>query len=182
VKPVLFSDEQLQTIAGNILANADKEWGGFGKAPKFPQSFSIQYLLRHYHFTNDETALQQALLSLDKMIDGGIYDQLGGGFARYSTDAEWLAPHFEKMLYDNALLVSVLSEAYQITHKPHYANTIRHTLAFIEREMLSDENGFYSALDADSEGVEGKFYTWSKTEIDELLGEDAGFFFFLRCN
>ncbi|MES2372299.1 MAG: thioredoxin domain-containing protein [Bacteroidota bacterium] len=173
---VLFSDEQLQTIAGNILVNADKEWGGFGQAPKFPQSFSIQYLLRHYHFANDEIALQQALLSLDKMIDGGIYDQLGGGFARYSTDAEWLAPHFEKMLYDNALLVSVLSEAYQITYQPQYANTIRHTLAFIEREMLSNENGFYSALDADSEGVEGKFYTWSKNEIEELLGEDAPVF------
>jgi uncharacterized protein YyaL (SSP411 family) len=173
---VLFSDEQLQTIAGNILVNADKEWGGFGMAPKFPQSFSIQYLLRHYHFANDEAALQQALLSLDKMIDGGIYDQLGGGFARYSTDAEWLAPHFEKMLYDNALLISVLSEAYQITQKPYYATTIRHTLAFIEREMLSAEYGFYSALDADSEGVEGKFYTWSKTEIDELLGEDAPIF------
>ncbi|MDB5210615.1 MAG: thymidylate kinase [Sediminibacterium sp.] len=173
---VLFSDEQLQTIATNILANADTEWGGFGKAPKFPQSFSIQFLLRHYHFTNDEASLQQALLSLDKMIDGGIYDQLGGGFARYSTDAEWLAPHFEKMLYDNALLISVMAEAYQITGKAHYANTIRHTLAFIEREMLSEENGFYSALDADSEGVEGKFYTWSKAEIDELLGKDAAVF------
>ena len=172
----LFSDEQMQTIATNILANADTEWGGFGKAPKFPQSFSIQYLLRHYHFTKDETALKQALLSLDKMIDGGIYDQLGGGFARYSTDNEWLAPHFEKMLYDNALLVSVISEAYQITGNPKYAATIRHTLAFIEREMLSPEKGFYSAIDADSEGVEGKFYTWSQQEIMDLLGEDAALF------
>ena len=173
---ILFTVEKLQTIAENILVNADKEWGGFGKAPKFPQSFSIQYLLRHYHFTKHEPSLTQALLSLDKMIDGGIYDQLGGGFARYSTDNEWLAPHFEKMLYDNALLVSVLSEAYQLTHDPRYANTIRYTLAFIEREMLSPENGFYSALDADSEGVEGKFYTWSKKEIDELLGKDAPLF------
>jgi len=173
---LLFSDEQLQTIAQHILANADTEWGGFGKAPKFPQSFSIQYLLRHYHFTKEETSLRQALISLDKMIDGGIYDQLGGGFARYSTDNEWLAPHFEKMLYDNALLVSVMAEAYQLTHKPHYAKTIRQTLAFIEREMLSNENGFYSALDADSESVEGKFYTWSKKETDDLLGEDAALF------
>ncbi len=171
-----FTEETLQTIADNLLANADKEWGGFGKAPKFPQSFSIQYLLRHYHFTKEAAALQQALLSLDKMIDGGIYDQLGGGFARYSTDNEWLAPHFEKMLYDNALLVSVMAEAYQITHDPRYAKTIRHTLAFIERELLSNENGFYSALDADSEGVEGKFYTWSKQEIDGLLGNDAAVF------
>ena len=171
-----FTDETLQTIAENILANADKEWGGFGRAPKFPQSFSIQYLLRHYHFTKDATALKQALLSLDKMIDGGIYDQLGGGFARYSTDNEWLAPHFEKMLYDNALLVCVMAEAYQVTYDPRYAKTIRNTLAFIERELLSNENGFYSALDADSEGVEGKFYTWSKQEIDDLLGNDAAVF------
>ncbi len=168
-----FSADNLQTIATNLLANADTTWGGFGRAPKFPQSFSIQFLLRHYHFTKNETALQQALLSLDKMIDGGIYDQLGGGFARYSTDNEWLAPHFEKMLYDNALLISVMAEAHQLTHKQQYATTIRHTLAFIEREMLSDENGFYSALDADSEGVEGKFYTWNKQEINTLLGEDA---------
>ncbi len=169
----LFSTDQLQTIADNILANADTEWGGFGKAPKFPQSFSIQYLLRHYHFTKDEKALTQALLSLNKMIQGGIYDQLGGGFSRYSTDNEWLAPHFEKMLYDNALLVSVLAEAYQLTKNPLYAKTIQHTISFMERELLSDENGFYSALDADSEGVEGKFYTWSKEEIDNLLGDDA---------
>ncbi len=172
----LFSDTQLQTIATNLLANADTEWGGFGKAPKFPQTFSIQFLLRHYHFTKDEASLQQAILSLDKMIDGGIYDQLGGGFARYSTDKEWLAPHFEKMLYDNALLINVLSEAYQLTADPRYAVTIRQTLTFIEREMLSDEGGFYSALDADSEGVEGKFYTWHKAEIDSLLGQNAPLF------
>lgn len=172
----IFSDAQLQTIAENLLANADTEWGGFGKAPKFPQTFSIQYLLRHYHFTKDAPALKQALLSLDKMIDGGIYDQLGGGFARYSTDNEWLAPHFEKMLYDNALLVSVLAEAHQLTGIARYAEAIRETLAFVEREMLSEEGGFYSALDADSEGVEGKFYTWSKAEIEVLLGEDAPVF------
>ncbi|NCI48809.1 thioredoxin domain-containing protein [Sediminibacterium roseum] len=173
---VPFSEENLQVIAEGILLNADTEWGGFGKAPKFPQSFSIQYLLRHYHFTKQDAALKQALLSLDKMVDGGIYDQLGGGFARYSTDNEWLAPHFEKMLYDNALLVGVLAEAYQVTKNPKYADTIRQTLAFTEREMLSEEGGFYSALDADSEGVEGKFYVWGKAEIDDLLGADAPLF------
>jgi uncharacterized protein len=171
-----FNDETLNTIAENILKNADTIWGGFGKAPKFPQTFSIQYLLRHYHFTKDEKCLQQALLSIDKMILGGIYDQAGGGFARYSTDEKWLAPHFEKMLYDNALLISVISEAYQITKNNLYKETIQQTLAFIEREMMSNEFAFYSALDADSEGVEGKFYTWSKTEIENVLKENAALF------
>lgn len=171
-----FTKDDLDLIAKNLLQSADKEWGGFGRAPKFPQTFSIQYLLRHYHFTKDEAALQQALLSLDKMIQGGIYDHLGGGFARYSTDAEWLAPHFEKMLYDNALLVGVLAEAYQLTGKQKYAAIIKETLGFVDRELTSPEGGFYSALDADSEGVEGKYYVWSKAEIDIILGEDAHIF------
>ena len=172
----LFTKENLDLIAQNILKQADTIDGGFGNAPKFPQTFSIQYLLRHYHFTKDETALNQALLSLDKMICGGIYDQLGGGFARYSTDAEWLAPHFEKMLYDNALLINVLSEAYQITNDELYAQTIKDTLGFVERELLSEEFGFYSALDADSEGEEGKFYVWTKEEIEIILGEESSLF------
>lgn len=166
----------LNKIAENILKNADEVWGGFGNAPKFPQTFSIQYLLRHYHFTKDEKALKQATLSLDKMILGGINDHLGGGFARYSVDEKWFAPHFEKMLYDNALIVGVLCEGYQITKKNLYKETIANTLSFIEREMMNSEFGFYSALDADSEGVEGKFYTWKKLEIENLLGENAALF------
>ena len=175
-KEDFFSETSLNTITENILKNADTEWGGFGGAPKFPQTFAIQYLLRQYHYTKNEDALTQALLSLDKMIAGGIYDQLGGGFARYSTDSKWLAPHFEKMLYDNALLTGVMAEALQLTGNPQYAKTIQHTLAFIEREMTDADNGFYSALDADSEGEEGKFYTWQKKEIDDLLGADAAVF------
>jgi uncharacterized protein YyaL (SSP411 family) len=163
----------LQTIADNLLQAADKQWGGFGKAPKFPQTFSIQYLLRHYYSHKFEPGLTQALLSLDKMIDGGIYDQLGGGFARYSTDAQWLAPHFEKMLYDNALLISVMAEAHQLTKQKRYAIAITETVDFLEREMMLPGGGFYAALDADSEGVEGKYYVWSKKEIDEILSEDA---------
>jgi len=172
----VITAEELETITQTLLQTADTEWGGFGRAPKFPQTFSIQFLLRQYHFTKNEAPLNQALLSINKMIDGGIHDQLGGGFSRYSTDNEWLAPHFEKMLYDNALLISVIAEAYQITKDQRYANTIKDCIAFIERELTSEEGGIYSALDADSEGVEGKFYTWSFEEIHELLKEDASIF------
>ena len=174
--PSFFTSENVNTIAENILKQADTTWGGFGNAPKFPQTFSIQFLLRHYHFTKDKNALKQAVLSLDKMICGGIYDQLGGGFSRYSTDAKWIAPHFEKMLYDNALLIGVLSEAYQLTKKELYAEAIVQSIEFVEEELLSSESGFYSALDADSEGIEGKFYTWDKKEIEAILGSDAPIF------
>lgn len=172
----LFSPDQPVEALQNIMKSADKEWGGFGRAPKFPQSYAIQFLLRYNHLTKNEEALQQALLSLDKMIEGGIYDQVGGGFARYSTVTEWLAPHFEKMLYDNALLVSVLSEAYQLTGKERYKEVIEETMEFVQRELLHPAKGFYAALDADSEGVEGKFYVWDYEEVKSLLGSNAGIF------
>jgi uncharacterized protein YyaL (SSP411 family) len=182
----IFSMTNAAAITENCLKTADKEWGGFGKAPKFPQSFTIRYLLRYYHVKKNENlhqemewakqGLDQALLSLDKMITGGIYDQLGGGFARYSTDTEWLVPHFEKMLYDNALLIDVLSEAHQLTGTARYAEVIHETMDFIKRELMHAENGFYAALDADSEGEEGKFYVWQKNEVDLLLGKDASVF------
>lgn len=172
----IFSADRLRDLFANVMKNADREWGGFGRAPKFPQSFTIQFLLRYHHLNTGTEALQQARLSLDRMIDGGIYDQLGGGFARYSTDTEWLAPHFEKMLYDNALLVSVLSEAFQLTGSDRYLEVIGETIAFVKRELMHPDGGFYSALDADSEGEEGKYYTWSKKEVDELLGKDAELF------
>ena len=168
-----ITKEACANITKNILGIADKEWGGFGKAPKFPQTFTIQYLLQYAHFTNDKEALQQALLSIDKMIQGGIYDHVGGGFARYSTDREWLAPHFEKMLYDNALLIGVLSDAYLLTRNENYRNVVQQTINFVVQELMDASGGFYSALDADSEGEEGKYYVWGKTEIDTVLGDKA---------
>ena len=184
----LFTGKKLAESFANVMKSADKERGGFGRAPKFPQTFTIQFLLRYAYIkgyqntvkqSTDEEAnasLRQALLSLDKMTDGGIYDQIGGGFARYSTDTEWLVPHFEKMLYDNSLLISVLSEAHQVTKKDKYANAIHETMNFIRRELLHPQYGFYSALDADSEGEEGKFYVWQKEEVEQILGKDAGIF------
>lgn len=171
-----FNEERIHEAFEAIMKTADREWGGFGRAPKFPQTYTISFLLRFAHLENNREALDQAILTLDKMIYGGIYDQVGGGFARYSTDTEWLAPHFEKMLYDNALLVSTLSEAYQLTKKSDYLDVIGETIAFLERELLHPEGGFFSALDADSEGVEGKFYVWDHAEVKELLGDDAGIF------
>ena len=169
----LFEKRDADLVAQNLLKSADRRWGGFGRAPKFPQTFSIRYLLRHHRLCGDVDALEHACLSLDGMIRGGIYDHVGGGFARYSTDAEWLVPHFEKMTYDNALLVSVLSEACQSTGRKGYADVIRETLAFTAREMMHPDGGFYAALDADSEGVEGKYYTWTRRELFDILGGDA---------
>jgi uncharacterized protein YyaL (SSP411 family) len=167
-EPVATNDE-FQLIAQRILQNADTQWGGFGAAPKFPQTFSIQVLFRNYFQNKDQASIVHAIRSIDKMIQGGIYDHLGGGFSRYSVDAMWQAPHFEKMLYDNALILGVLAEGYQITKKPIYQNVMQSTFDFLQRELYNGAGGYYAALDADSEGVEGKFYTWSYDEIKEII-------------
>ena len=172
----IVSKQQAHLMFEAIMKTADTTWGGFGKSPKFPQTFTIQYLLQYHYFTKNIEALQQALLSIDKMLEGGIYDHIGGGLARYSTDVEWLAPHFEKMLYDNALLINILCDAFQITGNSKYEDAIRKTILFITTELLNESGGFYAALDADSEGEEGKYYVWSKLDVDEILGDDSPLF------
>jgi uncharacterized protein YyaL (SSP411 family) len=173
-----FADNDTNKIVENLLENADREWGGFGAAPKFPATFAIQFLLEYDHYQKGKKeqeilgkeALAQALLSIDKMIAGGIYDQIGGGFSRYSTDKYWLAPHFEKMLYDNALLISLLADAYRITGNEVYKAVIKETIAFCNRELRDElTGGYYCALNADSEGIEGKFYTWTIAQWKEAL-------------
>lgn len=171
-------NESLQKAAmTNMIPHADREHGGFGRAPKFPQPIGLRHLLRSWKRFGNEDALDIVTETLDAMMMGGIYDHLAGGFARYSTDREWLAPHFEKMLYDNALLVPTYLEAYQITQNENYKRVCEETLDFFIQQMRHPEGGFYSTLDADSEGEEGKFYVWSKTEIESLLPkEDAELF------
>lgn len=167
-------------LAANIFHELSKRFdrahGGFGGAPKFPGTMSLQYLLDYYCYNGDADALAHVHFSLEKMIRGGIYDQLGGGFARYATDQAWLVPHFEKMLYDNALLLELMSKVYRVDPKPIYAQAIHETLTFVERELSAPEGGFYAALDADSEGVEGKFYVWDQEEIEAVLQDDAQLF------
>lgn len=171
-----FSNEDFETVFENILKAADKVYGGFGRAPKFLQTFTINFLQAYSKFKKNEEAGKQWQLSLKKMLDGGIYDQIGGGIARYSTDENWLIPHFEKMLYDNALLLISLAEGFKITGNNYYKVEIENTVKFLLREMKSAEGGFYSAIDADSEGEEGKFYLWQKSEIDKILKTDSEMF------
>jgi uncharacterized protein len=164
---------QLDAAAVSLARSFDPEHGGFGGAPKFPAPMTLEFLLRTWRRTDDSDLLRIATVTLDRMAAGGIYDQLGGGFARYSTDARWLVPHFEKMLYDNALLAHCYLEAYRATGIQAYARVARETLDFMLRELRGDDGGFASALDADSEGEEGRFYTWDHGEFKSIL-RDAG--------
>ncbi len=155
-----------------MLAHADHQFGGFGHAPKFPASFSLQYLIDYHCLTKDTESLQHVRLSLKCMQNGGLYDAVGGGFARYSTDDIWKVPHFEKMLYDNALLLELYSYAYLIQPDSAYESVVDQTFLWLTREMKGKEGMYYSAQDADSEGVEGKFYTWTFDELKQWIGED----------
>ena len=157
----------------NYRSQFDSHHGGFGNAPKFPPSMGLPFLLRYWHHSGNGNALEMVERTLEKMARGGMYDQLGGGFHRYSTDAHWLVPHFEKMLYDNAQLVVAYFEAYQATQKPFYRDIATETLDYILREMYDTENGgFYSTQDADSEGVEGKFFVWEPNDVEDVVGEE----------
>ncbi|NND95046.1 MAG: thioredoxin domain-containing protein [Flavobacteriales bacterium] len=170
-----FSQDQLNETVENWKARMDFTEGGPNRAPKFPLPNNYQFLLRYAYLAGDEKVKEQVFLTLDKMAFGGIYDQVRGGFARYSVDGQWKVPHFEKMLYDNAQLLTLYSEGYQASRKELYRQTVYETVDWIKAEMTSKEGAFYSALDADSEGEEGKFYVWTEEELKEILGSDFDF-------
>lgn len=172
----ILQQSELEIIEKNIFSQADKIDGGFGQAPKFPSAMLLKFLIRKNYYSPDAFEIAQIKLTLNKMMNGGLYDQLAGGFSRYSTDTKWRIPHFEKMLYDNALLLQVYSEAFQLFGDENYKRIVIETAEFIHSEMMSAEFGFYSAFDADSEGEEGKYYVWSKHEILQLLPEHGDWF------
>ncbi|WP_066174109.1 thioredoxin domain-containing protein [Bacillus marinisedimentorum] len=168
--PFAAADEAFR----NLGSTFDTDYGGFGSAPKFPTPHMLTFLLHYYRQTGKKFAFKFAEKTLDSMADGGIHDHIGGGFARYSTDEMWLVPHFEKMLYDNALLLHAYSTAYQLNKNPRYWKVASSIASFLRREMTDENGAFFSAIDADSEGVEGKYYIWSREEMKDVLGEGAG--------
>ena len=166
------SDEEFKLLVYNLGLRFDHERGGTNQAPKFPMPSIWRFLLRAHHISGSQPVLAQVNLTLREMAWGGIYDQVGGGWARYSVDGEWLVPHFEKMLYDNGQLLSLYSEAFQVTQEPLYREVVFQTVNWVRRELTNPEGGFYSSLDADSEGEEGKFYVWTREELQALLGDE----------
>lgn len=168
---------QFDDMYGKLEASFDKAWGGLAKAPKFIMPSLWRWMLRYHRLSGRRDVLEHAVFTLRKIAMGGIYDQLGGGFARYSVDQYWFVPHFEKMLYDNAQLLTLYAEAYALTGDREFERVIRETFTWLQAEMMHPDGGFYSALDADSEGEEGKFYHWPASELREILGDDADVFF-----
>jgi uncharacterized protein YyaL (SSP411 family) len=168
--------ETLESAFQKIQQSFDRVHGGWGEAPKFPQPMALEFLLRYHHTTEDSQALQMVTQTLEAMARGGMYDQIGGGFHRYSVDDHWLVPHFEKMLYDNAQLARVYLHAWQVTGEPFFRTITEETLDYVIREMTDPAGGFYSTQDADSEGEEGKFFVWTVDEIQQVLGEQADHF------
>ncbi len=166
--------EAINTAVQQMLQRFDPIDGGFSGAPKFPPSYALSVIMRQYHRTKEPRLLKAVTFTLDKMANGGLCDQLGGGFHRYSVDAQWLVPHFEKMLYDNALLTMAYCDAFQLTQKPLYRRVVTETLDYVLRDMTDETGGFHSAEDADSEGEEGKFYVWKPEEILAVLGAEDG--------
>jgi uncharacterized protein YyaL (SSP411 family) len=168
-----LSRDLIDAAVNQLRRSFDASYGGFGQAPKFPHPMDLQLLLRQSQRIGRNDLLDMVRLTLDRMAAGGIYDHLGGGFARYSVDARWLAPHFEKMLYDNALLAGVYLDAHLVTGDANYERVVRETLDYVLRDMTDPEGGFYSTEDADSEGEEGLFYTWTPDELEAVLGAAA---------
>ena len=166
----------LETAVQQLVKNFDSDWGGMRRSPKFPMPTVWSFLLDYALLAKDQSILDQVLFTLRKIGMGGIYDHLAGGFARYSVDGKWFAPHFEKMLYDNGQLLELYAKAYQVTHDAFFKEKVTETVAWLENEMLQVEGGFYAALDADSEGKEGKFYVWNFAELRAHIGEDLGWF------